>query len=257
MPGLLVSVRSAEEARAALAGGAELIDVKEPDCGPLGMADPEVWQAVRQELPRTFPVSVALGDLADWESKRPPGPHWFNGIAFRKLGLAAEARRRATSWQERFQALMREWGAGPAWIAVAYSDWKRVAAPAPESVLEFAIRSGCRGVLVDTWDKGSRSRVGADWQGWVGRARSAGLFVALAGGLDAAAIRRLAPLAPTWFAVRGAACVGSRRASEIDTRRVKSLAALLRSQGAIRSRDESERTCTPSQRFSLSLETQS
>ena len=36
----LVSVRSPEEALAALEGGADLIDVKEPSRGPLGAADP-------------------------------------------------------------------------------------------------------------------------------------------------------------------------------------------------------------------------
>ena len=38
-PGLLVSVRSGAEAEAALAGGADLIDVKEPTRGALGRAD--------------------------------------------------------------------------------------------------------------------------------------------------------------------------------------------------------------------------
>ena len=36
---LLVSVRNASEARAAINGGADVIDIKEPDHGPLGMAD--------------------------------------------------------------------------------------------------------------------------------------------------------------------------------------------------------------------------
>ena len=40
--GLLVSVRSAEEATVALKAGADLIDVKEPTRGPLGMAEAEV-----------------------------------------------------------------------------------------------------------------------------------------------------------------------------------------------------------------------
>jgi uncharacterized protein (UPF0264 family) len=43
---LLVSVRNAEEARAALRGGADVIDVKEPDNGPLGMAGAEAIAAV-------------------------------------------------------------------------------------------------------------------------------------------------------------------------------------------------------------------
>jgi len=46
MAALLVSVRSAAEALAALAGGAAVIDVKEPSRGPLGRADGDVWRAV-------------------------------------------------------------------------------------------------------------------------------------------------------------------------------------------------------------------
>ena len=38
MTGLLVSVRSAEEAEIALAGGANLIDIKEPSRGALGLS---------------------------------------------------------------------------------------------------------------------------------------------------------------------------------------------------------------------------
>ncbi|GIS63269.1 MAG: hypothetical protein CM1200mP2_54940 [Planctomycetaceae bacterium] len=38
--GLLVSVRSGQEARAAIEGGCAVLDVKEPAHGPLGMAGP-------------------------------------------------------------------------------------------------------------------------------------------------------------------------------------------------------------------------
>ena len=46
MTRLLVSVRSVEEAEAALAGGADLIDVKEPTRGSLGRADDAVIAAI-------------------------------------------------------------------------------------------------------------------------------------------------------------------------------------------------------------------
>src|SRR5207244_7336185 len=46
MTGLLVSVRSAAEAETALAGGADVVDVKEPRRGALGPADPSVWKQV-------------------------------------------------------------------------------------------------------------------------------------------------------------------------------------------------------------------
>src|SRR4051795_6593943 len=90
--GLLVSVRSVDEARAALAGGAAVIDVKEPDRGPLGCADFEVCRAVRRVVPPEVPVSVALGELREWmgtgRTAPPPSPDPFAGIAYRKLGLA-------------------------------------------------------------------------------------------------------------------------------------------------------------------------
>ncbi len=73
-----------------MAGGASIIDVKEPARGSLGRSDAVVWQAVRSVIPRSIPVSVALGELNDWIGF--DGPHisagdWA-GIDFCKLGLA-------------------------------------------------------------------------------------------------------------------------------------------------------------------------
>src|SRR5262249_6225382 len=48
MPRLLVSVRDVREAEAALAGGADLIDIKEPAHGPLGRADDAVIEFIVQ-----------------------------------------------------------------------------------------------------------------------------------------------------------------------------------------------------------------
>ena len=63
--GLLVSVRSASEGVVAVLGGASVVDVKEPDRGPLGRADASVWRETRRVVPPAIPVSVALGEIAD------------------------------------------------------------------------------------------------------------------------------------------------------------------------------------------------
>src|SRR5205807_7285446 len=60
---LLVSVISAEEARRALAGGADIIDVKDPREGALGAPSPRVLSEVVRVVGAAGPVSVALGDL--------------------------------------------------------------------------------------------------------------------------------------------------------------------------------------------------
>ena len=218
MARLLVSVRSAAEAVAALQGGASVIDVKEPDRGPLGRADPAAWRAVRAVVPEDVPVSVALGELSD--PARPMSD--CQGITYRKLGLAGAG----PDWLARWLDYRRAAGPGPGWIAVAYADWDAAQAPDPNAVLDAALTIGCAGLLLDTWRKDRPAPVDETWvRPWFDRARQGGLMVALAGGLDVAAIRRLAPLEPDLFAVRGAACAGGDRRGMVDPQRVAALVA--------------------------------
>jgi (5-formylfuran-3-yl)methyl phosphate synthase len=80
---LLVSVRNPAEALAALAGGADLIDVKEPARGPLGRAGDAVITAVVRCIAGRRPVSAALGELAaEPKTDAPPG------LRYHKWGLA-------------------------------------------------------------------------------------------------------------------------------------------------------------------------
>jgi uncharacterized protein (UPF0264 family) len=228
MARLLVSVRSADEARAAVAGGASVVDVKEPDRGPLGRSTVATWRAVREAVPGSIPVSVALGEIHDWEGHGEVGPSALEGIAFCKLGLKGAGPR----WEADWAAIRREGAGGPRWVAVAYADWRLAGAPGPDAVLGAALDApDCAGVLVDTWDKSRESPLEASptWSSWVDRAHRAGRFVAMAGGLDLAAIARLAPLRPDLFAVRGAACVGSDRRATVDAGRVTELVRAVRS----------------------------
>jgi uncharacterized protein (UPF0264 family) len=227
---LLVSVRSAAEALEALGGGAAIIDVKEPSRGSLGMAPCSVWAEVRGAVPTSATVSVALGEWSDWiASPVPEIPRsCWSGIAFRKLGLAGAG----PSWRERWRDLRQridgdspaDAAGWPKWVAVAYLDWEEARAPDPGRVLdEAAAISDCLGVLFDTWDKSRRTDYPADAIRWIDRARASGRFVALAGSLDEAAIRRLRPLGPDIVAVRGAACRGGDRGAAIDRERVARL----------------------------------
>jgi uncharacterized protein (UPF0264 family) len=225
-----VSVRSEAEAHEALIGGATIIDVKEPSRGSLGMAPCSVWAAVRRAVPDPVTVSVALGELSEWTAwpdRSIPAASW-SGIGFRKLGLAGAG----PDWPDRWRAVRRQLDADPVaepdsrpgWVAVVYLDWEHARAPAPDAVIDDAAAAdGCRGVLFDTWDKARRAVLAGDVPRWIERVRESGRFVALAGSLDEAAIRRLRPLAPDIFAVRGAACRGGVRGGAIDRERVARL----------------------------------
>jgi uncharacterized protein (UPF0264 family) len=87
---------------------------------------------------------------------------------------------------------------------------------------------GCGGILVDSWEKSRPSPLNLSWGPWIQRARAGGLRVALAGGLDEAAIRRLAPLKPDLFAVRGAACGPEGRMGTVDPESVARLVRVAR-----------------------------
>lgn len=213
--GVLVSVRNAVEVVAALAGGAHVIDVKEPARGSLGRAAPEAVAAVAAAVAGTVPWTMAAGELAagveplaDWiaavGSLLPTGAA---GPAAVKAGLAGMAGR---EWREGLERLHAALPAGAAHVAVAYADFDTVAAPAPPDVIAAAAATGCTMLLVDSSDKrgpglfGLRRR--AEIAGWVAEARRHGLGVALAGRISLPEIPAAWSLGPDLVALRSAVC---------------------------------------------------
>ena len=62
---LLVSVRNATEALAAVQGGADLVDVKDPNAGSLGAAPIKDFHKIHTAVSGERPVTAALGDAND------------------------------------------------------------------------------------------------------------------------------------------------------------------------------------------------
>lgn len=225
-PQLLVSVRSSREAEAAIAGGADIIDVKEPSHGSLGRADSTTLDAIRRAVAGRRLLSAALGELAEFDNAGP------DGFDFVKCGLAkldGDWRLAAT----RFQHSVRTAKA----VVVAYADWQCAQAPPIDDVIDFACSLSQPVLLIDTCCKdqtmhGRRATL-TDWmpQPWIAaaidRLHAAGGRIALAGSLTLDDIDRLRCLDPDWIAVRGAACDGSDRAAEVDAERVRQIKTLL------------------------------
>jgi (5-formylfuran-3-yl)methyl phosphate synthase len=223
MAGLLVSVRSVAEARAAVAGGAALVDIKEPGRGSLGRADDETIAAVVAFAGKRTPVSAALGELLpDGVPLRAPG------LSYAKWGLAGCGRFAAWPLQLA-QAAARMACASPSCrsVAVAYADWERAAAPPVREVLAVAVRHGQSAILLDTWCKDDTTLLN-----WLSvdaiddicrTCRAAGIQIALAGRLGRREIEKLRDVRPTWFAVRSAVCRRKSRQQPIDLQAVQEL----------------------------------
>ncbi|MFO0424512.1 MAG: (5-formylfuran-3-yl)methyl phosphate synthase, partial [Planctomycetia bacterium] len=88
------------------------------------------------------------------------------------------------------------------------------AAPPPLEVIEAARSLGYGILLIDTFDKDAAGLLGtapsAEIAGWVGRARSHGLAVALAGRVTIAEIPAVQSLGPDVVALRSAVCSNGR-----------------------------------------------
>lgn len=224
-PRLLVSVRSVDEALQAIAGGVEILDVKEPTHGSLGMAAiDEIARiaSLRDLESRAIPLSVALGEVHDWTrlSRIPALP---DGISFAKLGLAkcslsSQWRVDLRNVRTRFES---ESSSQLHWVAVAYADHEQAQSPTVSEVLDEAIASECAGLLVDTFSKGEFHLLDVTDSETLTKlandCHAAGLFFALAGKLRRDSLPRLAKVPADVIAIRTAACAESVRTSAIDS----------------------------------------
>jgi uncharacterized protein (UPF0264 family) len=248
-PRLLVSVRDAGEARAAITGGADIIDIKEPRRGSLGKADDEAIRDIVETvrlMNQTMPISAALGELRDWDSTS-TGPSLPGDVGYLKLGLSHCSR--DEHWQTRWRSVVsgKALAAGsfcgdsegkpvasasplttvsndasppsPVWVMVIYADWQRAGSPAPAELIQAAAEFSCGVVLLDTFHKDGRSLVEvlspSELLAIAEAVHQANLPLAVAGSLRKEHLPPLTRLAPAIVAIRSAACRQGQRAGTI------------------------------------------
>lgn len=219
---LLVSVRNADEAGVALEAGADLIDVKEPSRGPLGMAHHEAVAAVLEVVNGRVPVSAALGE---WSESVLTAAHWHLELplTYVKWGLAGY--KGGPGWGEDLLQTRRDVPAPIEVVATAYADWEKADSVPPAEAVKFAKRFRYRAFLLDTFHKDGRSLFDhldyAEVAELIESLQKSGILVALGGSLKPEQVKLLGHVAPDYYAVRGSVCVGGKRDSELDPLRVR------------------------------------
>jgi len=236
-PRLLVSVRSAAEAAAAIEGGAQVLDVKDPERGSLGCPAPSTLNSICHAAVasgrRDIPVTVALGECTDWVDQTPfplPERVTMAKIGLSGLGTAPDWKHHWLLVRRRFEAIR---GSAIAWVAVAYLDQADAGSPSIDDIADAAIDTDCAGLLLDTFNKSSgrifdhispqRLTRLAD------RMHADGRFIAAAGRLNIDDIARLSTLPVDIVAVRSAACEKEDRQSAVTASRVIACLAALQS----------------------------
>lgn len=236
-PKLLVSVRDASEAKAALVGGVHILDIKEPANGPLGMASPDTLREIvtlAQKQAPGVPVTAALGELGDWDLEKPDVTATVAALhSLARLGLwrvkVGFAGADSQSWHKSFQCL-REALSLPV-IPVAYADNSVCAAPTWRQILPVAVASRSGWLLIDTFEKAGKTvwdhLSPITYQEICTEVHRRGLRLALAGSVNEASLApaQLAP--PDVIAVRGAVCAAGQRQADVAVDRVRRFREIL------------------------------
>jgi hypothetical protein len=224
---LLVSAASSADARAALEGGAAVVDAKDPVAGPLGAVPLDAFHSIVSAVARARPVTAALGDARDEAATEALARDFASaGASLVKVGFAGTSDIRMVATLARAAVRGAATGDRAAGVVlVAYADAARNAV-SPAALLEVASSAGAVGVLLDTADKdGPRltELVAPAWLAeWVRLAHRRSLSVALAGRLGAGDLPIVAACGADIAGVRGAACDGGRN-GRISATRVREL----------------------------------
>ena len=244
-PRLLVSVRDLQETQAAVAGGADIVDVKEPANGSLGRASLRVISDVVQFCDQQVQSSAALGELLEWRNEKSADcdsihipladefPDLPTNLSFAKVGLAGL--KDCVDWQSQYVNFLasRFPSKSTDWIAVAYADAELADAPAVIDVLDLVVQTPTifAGMLIDTYDKSSGHLLecldSSELLSIRRRLSETGQLLALAGKLNESLLLDLRTCDPDIIAIRGAACEGSDRTLAVAESRVATFRSVL------------------------------
>lgn len=212
---LLASVKDEDEAEAALRGGADIIDFKDPGHGALGALPLALIVAGVQRVAHRAPTSATAGDwpldpaVLTAAAERTAA----SGVDFVKLGLLPGA------GLEHCILALAPLAKRHRMVAVFFGD-----RGVPLHALHTLSTAGFAGAMIDTFDKhaGSlRHHLGDGVLGaFVEVGRNLGLMTGLAGSLRVEDIAPLAGVGADLLGFRGALCQPGGRAAPLCVERV-------------------------------------
>ncbi len=221
-PALLISVRSKPEMDAAVAGGADIVDFKEPRNGALAPTSVSLWQSISSmTVENSPPFSAALGESQEARKIAQSLPSDFQ---FAKVGPSGCGTRQSLTqlWND-VRSLIDP---HTELVAVAYADHQASGCLSAETIFTLAAERGFARVLIDTFVKDGRSTIDhlgiKQLQRLSQVASENKIGWALAGSIRLDNLKMLANrgIVPDCYGVRGDVCQGTRE-SELSAERVK------------------------------------
>jgi hypothetical protein len=216
----LISPINTQEAREAINGGADIIDVKNPKEGSLGANFPWMIRNIREITPENMQVSATLGDVP-----YKPGTVSLaaagaiaSGADYIKVGLyGTKNYSEALEVMENVVRTVDEFNSDAIVVASGYADAHRVGAVDPMEIPRVAADSGSDLAMVDTAVKDGKTLFDFMNEETISKfteeTHNYGLKSALAGSVTQEQMPLLAELGCDVAGIRGAACIGGDRNS--------------------------------------------
>jgi len=219
---MLASVSGPEEAEVALAGGADIIDLKDSGRGALCAVAPEVIGATVATVGRRRLISAAADDVPMRPDLVAGAVHGIaaTGVDYVELGIFPGGDAPACI------GALAEVAAWVKLVAVFFAD-----VSLDLSLLPLLKRSGFAGAMIDTQGKAAGRLLDhlgiSRLLGFVEDCHAIGLIAGLAGSLEPPDVPRLLVLAPDLLGFRGALCRPDGRTAALDLARVQAIRGLI------------------------------
>lgn len=233
---LLVSPKNETEAAEAIAGGADIIDVKNPREGPLGANFPWVIKRVKQITPADIEVSCTIGEMPNL-----PGSMALaalgaatTGVNYVKAGLyGLRTPKEAVNLMQNVVKAAKDFNSSVKVVVSGYADAERISTVDPLHVPKIAYAVQGDIAMIDTAIKDGKNLFDfltkSQLQRFVDKAHSYGLKAALAGSLRKEDIPIICALDADVVGVRGAVCTLSDRVNgQITREKVRELVEVVR-----------------------------
>ncbi len=233
---LLISPKNEQEAVEAVAGGADIIDVKNPSEGPLGANFPWVIKRIRQIIPSNIEVSCTLGEMPNL-----PGSMSLaalgavtTGVDYVKAGLCGlRTLEEAVHLMQNVIKAAKDYNSSIKVVTSGYADANRISTVDPLLVPEIAHEAQADIAMLDTAIKDGKSLftflTKSQLQRFVDVTHHYGLKAALAGSLRKEDLPVVYALGADVVGIRGAACTQSDRVNgQITTEKVRELVEVVK-----------------------------
>jgi len=234
---LLISPSDEGEALEAIAGGADIIDVKNPREGALGASFPWTIKRVLEIAPVDVEVSCTIGDLPNL-----PGSVSLavlgaaaTGVNYVKVGLGGvKTKEDAIFLLANAVRAAKEYNPSIKVAATGYADAARIGSVSPLLIPEIAEKANADVAMIDTSVKDGKNLfmflTKDQLTQLVREAHGRGLLAALAGSLRKEQIPIVRELDTDIIGLRGAACTnGDRVNGRITREAVREIASMLKS----------------------------